>query len=706
MTFPYGEGGFPQVFPVDKLARPSPRITNRGITEATIAWDAVAGATNYVVLRNGVQVASGNIFEYTFTGLTSGQLNSVQVKAEGGGKESRFATIGITTGRLTRPVLSVVSKTSTTINLASTNPDGMSEVELYQNGELISQGSLFTWGLTGLQADTEYSFAARVGDGEGNWSPMSLVLVVRTDEVIIPVYTPPTLTEVSKTDTTIIVSWDDPDDLELFEVRINGGEAGTSSVTEAEFTGLDADTDYLVEVRAGDGQGNWSPWGSLTVRTNEAEEPAEPSTITMSIDDFQSGIVGPVDLDRDANRVYLMAGGRSAWIGYIDGTEAYVYAGGSASDHNRLLISIDGGAEFLPEVVDPNKFKIFEGAQSRRLVKIRIGNAYGNNSGFPKSGPCLEVTGVDPAIAIPSWLNAFDDTNWITSAVIGSVAGFERQPILRGTTSDNGSSVPTIRFTSENVSEIKVYTHAPTVWYSVDGTIVDKIETGQTVAAGQIVSITGLPAGQHSYNVWLDNSARPSGMGFAVAPDQSLLPLDAIGRMDQYGDSITQSTGDLGRVDTMRAAARLGYAGSTSGVSGNTIADLLTRLPAALAQRIPDDQADVAVLAIGRNDVGSAWDQTKKDNYLAIINLLLAEYKTVLCRGVLPEGSETWPSQNGDIEQIVTALDDPNVIFIDTSEWAGIDTLDGVHPSETGFAQIADYAIPAYADVLGITLGD
>ena len=82
---------------------------------------------------------------------------------------------------LARPALSLVSKTDTTINLSGTNPDNLPDVELYQDGTLIGEGSLTTWDLTGLNPETSYTFTMRVGSG-GNWSPMSSPLTVVTDE--------------------------------------------------------------------------------------------------------------------------------------------------------------------------------------------------------------------------------------------------------------------------------------------------------------------------------------------------------------------------------------------------------------------------------------------------------------------------------------------------------------------------------------------
>lgn len=92
-----------------------------------------------------------------------------------------------------------------------------------------------------------------------------------THDVFVPVYlTRPVLTLVSKTDTTITVSSSNPDDLSLIQFYINNELVYLGSDFQRTFTGLTEDTLYNIQARTSDGAGNWSQWGSLTVRTDEA----------------------------------------------------------------------------------------------------------------------------------------------------------------------------------------------------------------------------------------------------------------------------------------------------------------------------------------------------------------------------------------------------------------------------------------------------
>ena len=183
MTFPFTSNGFPSGRGnSDRLKRPKLTISNLSDDGLTASWEAVDDATGYKVFVNQVEVYSGANLTFNVTGLDPWISNAIQVKAFNAEKESSFALFIKPSKTLQQPTLSLVSKTDTTINLSGTNPDNLPDVELYQNGVLISTGSLTTWELTGLTESTSYTFTMRVGSG-GNWSPMSSPLTVVTDEV-------------------------------------------------------------------------------------------------------------------------------------------------------------------------------------------------------------------------------------------------------------------------------------------------------------------------------------------------------------------------------------------------------------------------------------------------------------------------------------------------------------------------------------------
>ena len=176
--------------------------------------------------------------------------------------------------------------------------------------------------------------------------------------------------------------------------------------------------------------------------------------------------------------------------------------------------------------------------------------------------------------------------------------------------------------------------------------------------------------------------------------------------MDQYGDSITFGSGPgatQSDVDTMRVAAALGFTGSTHGISGHTIAMAKTLLDNVLPRKTVTS-ADVAIIALGENDLPTI-DATDKANYSDCIDKLLAKgCGKILCRGILPGWDGTAPktAANAELQSVVTSKANPNVIWVPTSTWLGYGTDDGLHPNSAGYGVLASFAIPAYTAALGL----
>ena len=166
-------------------ASPLARLTlteiARTLDSIDLSWDNPDSLSSFEVYRNGVLVSTQAGTTYSATSLPLGETSYFSVRGTDGEFFSPSSNVITHVAALQQPALSLVSKTNTTINLSGTNPDNLPDVELYQDGVLISEGSLTTWELTGLNPETSYTYTMRVGSG-GNWSPMSAPLTVMTDE--------------------------------------------------------------------------------------------------------------------------------------------------------------------------------------------------------------------------------------------------------------------------------------------------------------------------------------------------------------------------------------------------------------------------------------------------------------------------------------------------------------------------------------------
>jgi lysophospholipase L1-like esterase len=304
-----------------------------------------------------------------------------------------------------------------------------------------------------------------------------------------------------------------------------------------------------------------------------------------------------------------------------------------------------------------------------------------------------------------AWFEPFANNSlmaWSAYPIVApSGTGFALLPISVNSspaTTASGSSVPSLRFRT-TATKLLIQSSNNFVYVSIDGAAPTKYDTSNTTAlATQVFTVSGL-SGDHVYNVWASNNVSSS--RFSVASDASIIDLSSKRRLDQWGDSLTggdqPGAGLSGDVETMSVASVLGMVGSTYGIGGETIAGLAGRMANNVTGKTAS-ASDVCIIAIGRND--TVWDATAITNYTAIISAALAKYGRVLCRGVLPEGANLFPTVNNGISALVTSIANANVVFVNTSSWSGIATADGVHPTAAGYVTVRGYAAAAYASLV------
>lgn len=428
--------------------------------------------------------------------------------------------------------------------------------------------------------------------------------------------------------------------------------------------------------------------------------PPDPTTVNFTAEQFAPGFSGSTSATKNVARLYGRAS-LTLWSGWITGTEAKLQADSDwGANPGVVQVALDGGA-FSDAANSVTTYTLFTGlSHATRFVEIRYGSDYGDAPFIPASGNVLEVTGQPPAVipaanratavsfaAVPNTTDYLPAIQAQKSIVYGSNVGSAR---LRGAFNKLVVTVNGLRkiAVSKNGAAPVFYTAAS--------------ESGNPIRA-ILVPCDGSLA---TYNVWDDGNFRTDGGHFAAAGDAVLQSLDTVRRYDQYGDSITYGAGPGATsvdVEVMRVAAALGGLGSTNGVSGYTIgqcdAQLDTWLP---LKTVTED--DVAILAVGANNLPGI-DAGELISYDSCIDKLLVKgYGKVLCRAILPspDGANTWVVANAALQSVVTALSNPDVIWVDTNTWLGYDTTDNVHPTAAGYVTLAGYALPAYTSALGL----
>jgi lysophospholipase L1-like esterase len=324
-------------------------------------------------------------------------------------------------------------------------------------------------------------------------------------------------------------------------------------------------------------------------------------------------------------------------------------------------------------------------------------------------GNILNITGSSPYIDLPSSYAVSANTNSINTAIGAGVTNTANHtPALSMYNAVSASNLPMLvlrgNFQRLNVSNVGATDLAGTygIWVSVDGAAPTKYNAIASVGNANAISITAT-AGTHTYYVW----STWSGAVFSAAGDSTATAMTGLPQLHQFGDSITSGiTNDRGNIDTFRIGASIGYPALTLGVSGYTIEQLDTALSGWLTAT-PVTSSDVAVLAIGRNNVGGSFSAPVTTAYNSILNKLIAEgYGKILVRGILPTGnlSSTFPLENASIQSCIATVNNPKLIFVDTSTCPAYATESGdnTHPTSAGYVTIADYLLPKYRTALGI----
>lgn len=170
----------------------------------------------------------------------------------------------------TRPTGLTTNPTETTIDFswtASTGSSGVMGYRLYLNGAFESFVSTTQYTFVGLQPYTQYQIEIEAVANDNTPSEKASVSVRTIDETAP---TAPLNLSGSTTQYTMTLSWDAAtDDVAVTEYHIylNGERQKRVYTTGYTLTGLDADTEYLVEVEARDAAGNRSAKSAITLRT-------------------------------------------------------------------------------------------------------------------------------------------------------------------------------------------------------------------------------------------------------------------------------------------------------------------------------------------------------------------------------------------------------------------------------------------------------
>ncbi|MEK5057458.1 lytic polysaccharide monooxygenase [Paenibacillus shunpengii] len=210
--------------PGDTTAPTAPSgLHSMGVTASSVSlmWSASTdnvGVTGYEIYRGSTLVAtvSGSTLTYNATGLTANTSYSFTVKAKdaAGNVSAASNALSITTSGAGTPDTSAPSApsglhsmgvTASSVSLmwsAATDNTAVTGYEIYRGSTLVAtvSGTTLEYNVTGLTANTSYSFTVKAKDAAGNISPASNTLTLSTSappSTTAPAWTPGTAYKVN-----------------------------------------------------------------------------------------------------------------------------------------------------------------------------------------------------------------------------------------------------------------------------------------------------------------------------------------------------------------------------------------------------------------------------------------------------------------------------------------------------------------------------
>ncbi len=268
------------------------------MTDIDLTWnpssDPETGILEYVVYREGAEVARSPTTTYSDTGLSPSTTYTYRVSAVNGEsiEGSDSSPINVKTLDPVAPPpptnLSATTVSASEIDLAWTAPDANDLIgyRVYRNGSPVAEPTGTSYRDSGLQAFTTYNYTVTALDSEGLESDPSGSAQATTLDGTPPTR-PENLSATTTGTTSIGLSWSGSADPESgvvgYRVYRDGTQVAETAGTSYLDTGLSPATTYEYRVSAVNGQGLESPKSNkASATTFDATGPSTPKDLTAT----------------------------------------------------------------------------------------------------------------------------------------------------------------------------------------------------------------------------------------------------------------------------------------------------------------------------------------------------------------------------------------------------------------------------------------
>ena len=277
--------------------------TNVTSSSITVSWAPSTdnmGVVGYEVLSDGVLAGSTASTLFALTGLRCGAMYTIGVRAlDAAGHRSEAASILVTTAGCpdtsapsSPSALRVTSVNQTSVSVrwsASTDDRGVAGYGVYRGSAPAGSTGATSYTVGSLSCGTSYVIGVDAYDAAGNRSGRSTITAT-TSQCPAPGPAPPGdttppsvpsgLTVTGATASTISLGWTASTDntgVAGYGLYRDNGNAGSTSVPSATFSGLACGRSYDLAVDAYDANGNRSTRSSVTSSTAPCPDTAPPS---------------------------------------------------------------------------------------------------------------------------------------------------------------------------------------------------------------------------------------------------------------------------------------------------------------------------------------------------------------------------------------------------------------------------------------------
>ncbi|MFS0882732.1 fibronectin type III domain-containing protein, partial [Metabacillus niabensis] len=332
------------------------KATDVSNTSVSLTWDAVEGATEYDVLRDGVIVGTvaTNSFNDSSLKANTEYVYKVVAKDTENSRESSSSDLTVKTdlNPLESPNgLTVSGKTTDSITLTWDAVEGATNYKVERDGQFLASIKDTTYTDSELEENTKYTYKVYAIDTDTNRESQPSTVEGTTD--LGDLDSPKNLKQSDITNNSVTIAWDSVENATSYKVFKDGVEIGETQTSSYSVSNLAADTKYTFEVQALDAKtSRQSTKTLLHVKTNP-NVPSKPENFQLYGSPSTTSVVLNWDAVEGAEKYTLKRDGVVVYEGTQNSyREDEVLPDGKQYTYTLTATNITGTSEEATLVVD------------------------------------------------------------------------------------------------------------------------------------------------------------------------------------------------------------------------------------------------------------------------------------------------------------------------------------------------------------------